>query len=173
MRKFLRSEDGNVTIEFVILFPFFFMILASIIEIGMLMTRNTMLGRGVDVAVRDLRLGLPHSRDFDALRQRICDSAAIIPDCLDVLQVELMPASDTDWTPLSEETRCVDREDRIAPIEATNYVIGAENELMTIRACAVFDPIVPTMGLALLLPRDASGGYALVATSAFVNEPTE
>lgn len=173
MRRFLRSEDGNVTIEFVILFPVFFMILVSIVEIGTLMTRNTMLGRGLDVAVRDLRLGLPTSRDFDAFRQRICDAAAIVPDCINVLQVELMPTSETDWTPLSEELRCVDREEEIAPIDATSYVIGAENELMMIRACALFDPVVPTMGLALLLPRDTSGAYALVATSAFVNEPRE
>jgi hypothetical protein len=173
LRRFLRSEDGNVTIEFVILFPVFFMILASVIEIGTLMTRNTMLGRGLDVAVRDLRLGLPQSRDFDAFRRRICEAAAIIPDCDEVLQVELMPASGEDWTPLGDETRCVNRVDRIAPIESTNYVIGAENELMMIRACALFDPVVPTMGLALLLPKDGSGAYALVATSAFVNEPTE
>jgi hypothetical protein len=173
LRKFLGSDDGNVTIEFVILFPVFFMILASIIEIGTLMTRNTMLARGLDVAVRDLRLGLPSSRDFDAFRQRICGVAVIIPDCIDVLQVELMPTSETDWTPLGEETRCVNREDRIEPIESTSYVIGAENELMMIRACALFDPVVPTMGLSLLLPKDPGGSYALVATSAFVNEPTE
>jgi hypothetical protein len=60
LRKFLKSEDGNVTIEIVVLFPVFFMILVSVIEIGMLMTRNTMLGRGLDVAVRDLRLDIPH-----------------------------------------------------------------------------------------------------------------
>jgi hypothetical protein len=173
LRRFLHREDGNVTIEFVILFPVFFMILASIIEIGTLMTRNTMLGRGLDVAVRDLRLGLPSSRDFDAFRERICTAAAIIPDCINVLQVELMPTTDADWTPLGDETRCVNREDRIEPIESTSYVIGAENELMMIRACALFDPVVPTMGLAMLLPKDASGSYALVATSAFVNEPTE
>ena len=173
MRRFLKSEDGNVTIEFVILFPVFFLILVSVIEIGTLMTRNTMLGRGLDVAVRDLRLGLPASRDFDSFRARICDVATIIPNCMNALQVELMPAEQNDWTPLSDEARCIDREDRIAPIESTSYVIGQENELMLIRACALFDPLAPTMGLALLLPVDESGAYALVATSAFVNEPTE
>jgi TadE-like protein len=173
LRKFFRREDGNVTVEFVILFPAFFMILASVVEIGTLMTRNTMLGRGLDVAVRDLRLGLPQARDFDTFRQRVCDVAAIIPDCLGVLQVELMPASAEDWTPLADDVRCVNREDRIAPIESTNYVIGAENELMMIRACALFTPVIPTLGLGLLLPRNASGEYALLATSAFVNEPVE
>jgi hypothetical protein len=29
----------------------------------------------------------------------------------------------------------------------------------------------PATGLGVHLPRDASGGYALIATSAFVNEP--
>jgi hypothetical protein len=169
--RFLRSEDGSTSVEFVVLFPIFFAIFASVVEIGTLMTRNTMLGRGLEVAVRDLRLGVPETRDFDAFRQRICDAAVIIPDCLDALQVELMPATAADWTPLSDETRCIDREDRIAPVEATTYVIGRENELMMVRACALFDPVVPTMGLALLLPRDPGGAYAIVATSAFVNEP--
>jgi hypothetical protein len=39
-----------------------------------------------------------------------------------------MPVSGTNWTPLSDDTRCVNREDRIAPIESTSYVVGAENE---------------------------------------------
>jgi Flp pilus assembly protein TadG len=173
LRRFLRSEEANVTVEFVLLFPLFILILISVVEIGTLMTRNTMLGRGLDLAVRDLRLGLPVARDFDAFRQRVCDAATIIPDCLEVLQVELMPASTGNLTPLSDETRCINREDRIAPINATNYVVGGENELMMIRACALFDPIVPTMGLALLLPVDSTGAYALIATSAFVNEPAE
>lgn len=171
MRRFLRRDEGNTSIEFVVLFPVFFAFFVSVIEIGTLMTRNTMLGRGLDVAVRDLRLGVAETQDFDAFRQRICDVAATIPDCMNALQVELMPTSAADWTPLSGETRCIDREDRIEPIESTTYVIGRENELMMVRACALFDPVVPTMGLGLLLPRDESGAYALSATSAFVNEP--
>jgi Flp pilus assembly pilin Flp len=169
--RFARDENGGTTVEFVVLFPIFFAIFVSVVEIGTLMTRNTMLGRGLEVAVRDLRLGIPEARDFDAFRGRICAAAVIIPDCLEALQVELMPATEADWTPLAGEVRCIDREDRIEPVEATTYVIGRENELMMVRACALFDPVVPTMGLALLLPRDPGGAYALVATSAFVNEP--
>ena len=42
---------------------------------------------------------------------------------------------------------------------------------MLVRACAVFDPYFPTSAWGLQLPLDASGGYQLVAMSAFVNEP--
>ena len=48
---------------------------------------------------------------------------------------------------------------------------GQRNKLMMVRACAVFDPWFPGVGLGAQLPKDASGGYRLMATSGFVNEP--
>ncbi len=42
---------------------------------------------------------------------------------------------------------------------------------MLIRACAKFDPIVPTTGLGFRLPKDNTGAYALISSTAFVNEP--
>jgi hypothetical protein len=43
--------------------------------------------------------------------------------------------------------------------------------MMLIRACAKFDPLFPTSGLGFQLPRDNTGAYALIAATAFVNEP--
>jgi len=41
-----------------------------------------------------------------------------------------------------------------------------------IRVCAVFKPVFPSTKLGIRLARDELGGYALVASSAYVNEPT-
>ena len=42
---------------------------------------------------------------------------------------------------------------------------------MLVTVCAVFSPMVPTTGLGLKLPKVNSTDYALIAMSAFVNEP--
>jgi len=42
---------------------------------------------------------------------------------------------------------------------------------MLMRLCAVVDPAFPGIGVGRSMPKDASGGYQIIATTAFVNEP--
>jgi hypothetical protein len=42
---------------------------------------------------------------------------------------------------------------------------------MLVRVCVTQDAMFPTTGIGLHLPKDAKGGYGLVAVSAFVTEP--
>ena len=59
-----------------------------------------------------------------------------------------------------------------AGIQSNTVNTGQENELMVVRACLVVDALFPTafMGVNMAMA-DADGTYALLATSAFVNEP--
>jgi hypothetical protein len=50
--------------------------------------------------------------------------------------------------------------------------VGGNNELMMVRVCALFRPMFPSTGLGLNLRYDGDGNYAIVATTAFVNEPS-
>lgn len=43
---------------------------------------------------------------------------------------------------------------------------------MLVRVCALFEPFFPTTGLGMMMRYNARGDYALVATTAFVNEPS-
>ena len=86
---FRKRQDGNATIEFVILFPAFMTLFLTGFEAGFYMVRNVMLERAVDIAVRDVRLGNGNVPAFAALKKRICDEAGIIPDCMRTLQVEM------------------------------------------------------------------------------------
>ena len=138
-------------------------------EAGLLMTRGVMLDRGVDIAMRDLRLGTLSPMTHDQLKQEVCENSVIIPDCMNVLLLELRPIDTTTWTPLGTDVTCVDRTEDIQPV--LQFQDGGANEMMLVRVCAIFDPIFPTGGLAAQMKLDASGGYALVATSAYVNEP--
>jgi Flp pilus assembly protein TadG len=174
--RFGRRDDGTVSFEFVILFPAFMGIFLAAFESGLLMVRTVMLERSVDLAVRELRLGTPTPPTFDEFKQSICARSIILGesqvDCLSRTQVQLQPVDMTTWGPLDETPRCIDIGSNINPIDATNYAVGQNNELMLVRVCALFRPFFPSTGMGLQLRYNDRGDYAIVATTAFVNEPT-
>ncbi|MCV6824945.1 MULTISPECIES: TadE/TadG family type IV pilus assembly protein [Halocynthiibacter] len=169
-RRFRKSETGNVTIEFVILFPMFMSLLLGSIEVGVIKTRQVMLERAVDLAVRDLRLGTWNPPTHNELKERICSETRVIPDCEDVMLIELRPVSTLTWEPLGAATTCVDRAEEVQPV--TQFEGGDQNEMMLVRVCVIVDPFFQSSAYGLDLPKhDQDGGYAIVSTSAFVNEP--
>lgn len=168
LRALAGDCSGNATIEFVILFPVLMYMILSIAEAGSLMARSVMLDRGVELAMRALRLGLAPGITHDEMKQRICDGAFLIGDCRRAIQLELVPLSRAGGF-LTAAATCVDRTGKIEPV--INFDPGARGEIMLVRACLVVDPIFPGMGLGAMLPVDASGGVRLTAVSAFMNEP--
>ncbi|MFV2037491.1 MAG: TadE/TadG family type IV pilus assembly protein [Paracoccaceae bacterium] len=169
MRRWLYREDGNATIEFVFLFPVLMTLFLVVFETGLVMIRGVMLDRAVDISMRDLRLGTLNPMTQDGLRTAICNNSVIIPDCQNVVLIELRPISTTTWAQLDGPTTCVNRNEEIQPV--LDFIPGLQNEMMLVRVCAIFDPFFPSTGLAAQMKLDASGGYALVAMSAYVNEP--
>ncbi len=187
LRQLKWSEKGSSTIEFVILFPPFIIFFLSGVEAGLMMLRNAMLERGLDLAVREIRIGTPTPPTFTEFRTQICDVAMVIPNCMDNLQVELQVVDGATWEPLDPTPRCVDRNSPIDPFDNSNdfYDTGINNDFMLVRLCANVDPILPGFALGLILDRVplpgsdpvAEGspdlnGFAIVAVSAFVNEPS-
>lgn len=168
--KRLRGrEDGSASVEFVIIFPAIMMLLLMSVEVGVMMARGMMLDRGIDVSMRALRLGNLSPMTHDQLKVEICKNSLIIPDCEDVLSVELRPIATSGWAPTSNRPVCNDRSDNIDPVLA--FQAGTANQLMLVSACATFKPFFPTTGLAATIKTDGAGEYAMIATSAFVNEP--
>jgi hypothetical protein len=169
MRPSWRRENGNATIEFALLFPAFVTLFLVVVETGLLLTRGVMLDRAVDMSMRDLRLGTLNPMTHDNLKDDICNNSVIIPNCVNTLLLELRPISTVTWEPLTNDVTCVDRSADVQPV--LEFDSGAANEMMLVRVCAVFDPFFPTTGLAAQMRLDSTGAYALVATSAYVNEP--
>lgn len=171
LARLRRGEDGNASIEFVILFPVFIAVFASAFEAGLVAMRHSMLDRALDLAVRDLRLGDPDLRTHDDLKDAVCNYAGIIPECDESLHLELERISKENWSFRTGQVQCIDRDEDITP--AVNFTPGTSNDMMLITACAVFSPMVPISGLGLKLPR-VNGGehYALISMSAYVNEPS-
>jgi Flp pilus assembly protein TadG len=167
--RFGRTERGSATVEFVILFPAFMTILLSGIETSVLMTRQLMLERSLDMVMREIRIGTMTKPTHDEVKQELCKRALVIPHCMSAVMLEMRTVDTTTWNVPLDGKSCVDRTEEVNVPQ--NFVPGQRNNLMMVRACAVFDPWFPTSGLGAQLPRDASGGYRLIATSGFVNEP--
>lgn len=171
-RPFWRRETGTASVEFVIVFPAFIAFLASASESGLLLSRHVMFERGVDVAVRAIRLSSGAPVDRDAIRDIICQESMVFPDCQANLLLEMTRIYDADnevWTYPATDTTCVDRTETVQPVTA--FVSGQPNEVMLLRACMVVDLMFRDLWLGGALQKDASGAYQIVTASAFAVEP--
>ncbi|MGO4915768.1 TadE/TadG family type IV pilus assembly protein [Pseudogemmobacter sp. W21_MBD1_M6] len=170
-RQFRNRQDGNATIEFVFLFPLFVFLLIASYEMGILQVRHVMLDRALDLSVRALRLGQVKDPTAAKLKIAICQTAGLIPDCMNALHLELQPVSTTTWNPLDKKAQCIDKSAEIQPV--TTLIPGAPNELMLVRVCAKVNPLFGISGrpFGIRMPIDGAGQYALVSSTAFVNEP--
>ena len=169
LRRFWRREDGTASIEFVLMVPLLLAVFVTGIEAGLMMVRETMLDRAVDIAMREVRLGNLAGASHDELRAAICARTVAIPDCENTLKIDMTPVSTVTWTLPSGRPVCRDRASPINPVTTVNP--GMREDIMLVRVCAVTDAIFPTSGLAAGLPLDGNGGYQLMAVSTFVNEP--
>lgn len=167
----LQREDGTATIEFVLIIPALLMVFMASFESGLLMTRQAMLERALDMTMRELRLGHFIAPTHDLLKAEICSRTVILSDCENVIKIELQPISTTTWALPSAEVPCVDRAEPLNPV-TTTFTASTAQDIMLVRVCVVADALFPMTGFGLHLPKDALGGYRLLAQSAFVNEPS-
>ena len=166
-----RREDGMATIEFVILFPIFFFLLVSSVEIGFITHRHTMLDRAVDLTVRDIRLGTGSAPQYEQIRDAICDRATVIKNCHDNVKIEMIRMDLRAWVPPPADYDCIDHAEPVQPVR--NFVNGMQNEMMLLRICAMFEPVFPLAGLGRDLMKVSTNGYvAMISATAFVQEPT-
>lgn len=171
--RFAGAERGNVTVEFALVFPVFILILTSSIEMGVITIRQTLLERGLDIAMREVRIGTGAQYSHDEIRDLICDGAVIFNDCQANLRLEMIPSDPRAYTQVPALVDCVAQSagtlDIINPVR--QFDMGSSNELVIVRACMLYDPVFPTSELALQRTTDLNGRSALVAVSAFTQEP--
>lgn len=169
LNRFRREESGTATMEFAIVFPLFMLIMGSTFELGTLTIRETALERALDLTVRDIRLGTGTAPQHDELKQSICDRAPILHDCTDKLRIEMIQLDPRAWTSPADDADCTDASAEVEPVR--EFTHGQENEMMLIRVCVKVTPLFPTTGLGNVMTKDGAGDYALIAKSAFVQEP--
>ena len=170
LRNFRGDESGAVaTIPFALWVPLFLTVIIAGLEMGALSIRHTQLERALDITVREVRLGTGENLDHSSLKTMICDNAPILSDCTQMLRLEMHPLSLREWQYPEQTADCQDEPDSVRPLR--EFTPGDPNELMFLRACYKYKPIVPTGALASALPKDELGYTALVSFSAFVQEP--
>ncbi len=169
LRVFGRREDGNATVEFVILFPMLMLLLVMTIELGLIQVRSMFLERALDMTVRELRLSTGVVKQHNDIRDAVCARSYFVQDCDTELRIEMIQMDPYNWTAINHSPDCIDNAELVSPVRT--FENGMSNELMFIRACIKFDPLFPIIGLGESLPKDASGRIQLHTSSAFVQEP--
>lgn len=184
LRRFKRREDGNMTIEFVILVPLLFSMFLASVELGIYSMRQMFLDRGLDMTVRTIRLntGLDVDQDgvndltHDVVKRMICANAGFLSsgttdNCEATMRLEMVQRNPRAFVAIPSRADCFDIAQPVNP--PRNFVNGVQHELMIMRACVQFDPVFPSTGLGFKLVNGTEGGNkpALVSVSAFVQEP--
>ena len=177
---FARSERATATMEFVIVFPIVITLFIAVFETGMILTRQVMLERAMDSTIRLLRLDLVARPDdpaefATAIRENICANTLVIPDCLDILELDLRDIDQLNYIMPPGDALCINRNDMLRPDENRPFagrVDDGLDNLMLVRVCVVVDRILPISGFGLNLTRDDTGGLHMVSSTVFVNEPT-
>lgn len=171
LKRFLRQDVGTATVEFVIAVPVILAFLFSSIDYGVTMLRQVFLDRAVDIAVRQVRLGVVRNSGLEDFRSSICENTFMLGNCEANMSIQLVPVDTSTWAGLGDAVQCVDRSADIAPVLEFNPAAGRQ-ELMKINVCVAADPFLRLTGIVLGMEEDASGSYYVVSRAAFANEPS-
>lgn len=172
LRHWLKRQDGNVTVEFVIVVPFLLSLFFASVDVGLTMLRQVMMDRSMDLAMRKVRLGSPDIGSVDDLKSKICNNTLAVRDCRNNITIEMTPIDTATFTGLDSPTRCINREEDLTPMDSfTPGAGGTSQELMLLRACIAADPFIRITGYLSSMPINQDGQYVLVSRGIFVNEP--
>ncbi len=167
--RFRREEEGSATVEFVLYFTVFFIVLAAAVEISFINLRHAMLERSVDMVTRDIRLSTGEVPSYASVKQDICEEATIMDDCEANLRLEMIQLDPRNMGNMSYTADCQNAAQDPQPV--INFTPGQDNDLMMMRACLKYKPMMPTTQFGKQLNLDDDGYAQLVVTSAFVQEP--
>jgi len=170
LRRFRDDTEGVVTVGFVLVFPVFIAILLIAVELGFITMRYALLERGLDMTVREIRLGTGAEWKHDEIKDKICDNAISVTHCKASLRLEMRQRSIRNYTSLSDTVDCTDRAEESDPVM---FESGGANDLMVLRACYKYRPLFPSALLGSKLKKDTSGDASIVAMTAFVQEPKD
>ncbi len=172
-RRFRKEESGNASVEFIIIVPVFISLVTMSIELGFVTIRHTMLERGLDIAVRQIRLGTGEPSSYDEIKIVICDNAPILSNCETELRLEMQPVDLRAYSTLDAEPKCIENSEPVEPaVLDEEFVFGGVNDLMVLRACYRYEPLFPEEMMGRALQKDQDNKVQIVTTTAFVQEPT-
>ena len=168
-RRFGKSEDGAVPIEFVILMPVVLYLFFMALETGLWSAREIMLRRATNLVAREVRLSSANPPSYEDMKAMICEKSFFNAGRMQSIRIEMQAMPVSAWRNVTGSTPCIDREEDYDP--ANNFSLGRDNDLMLVGVCRLFDPLLPGSGLGRKLPENSAGEYGVRITTAFVTEP--
>lgn len=169
LKCFAREESGTASLEFILVMPIYISVIVMGVELGMITLRHTLLERGMDMAVREIRLGTGTAPQHNDIKDLICANSLMLLDCQAKLQLEMRSADIRAFAALDTSADCTDSSEPTKPVR--EFTPGQANELMLMRACLKYEPLFPDAFLGSAISTDASGESSVIVTSAFVQEP--
>lgn len=169
LRRFGRKEDGQMLVEFALAIPLLFTLFMTSVEMGIYSLRQSFLDRGLDMAVRNVRLNTGANYTHDDIKQMVCDFSGFLPDCDVALKLEMNPINPRAFNGFAGSADCADVSKPVTP--SRSFVHGGQHQLMLLRACYMFEPVFPTTGLGYAFTKDGTGRSKMVSLSGFVQEP--
>ncbi len=89
LRRFRRDEDGSAMLmEFAIFVPLLFGAFLMAVEMGVYSMRQMYLDRGLDVAVRYIRLNTHQTFTHNDIKEMICNNTGWLENCDDTLRLD-------------------------------------------------------------------------------------
>ena len=163
-----RREDGGASVEFVLLFPLFVMVFMCSFEASMLLVRQVMFDRAVDLAAWRVRMDSEGTVTQNELMRDICARTKLIADCETNVTVELSKIDQATYALPGTTQDCVSHGSGVVP--TVGYETDRNRQLILLRACVNIDPVFPGRWLGAKLVSD-DGAIKLITSTAFVVEP--
>lgn len=171
LSRFRGEESGAaLLIEFCIFVPLLIGTFLMAVEMGIYSQRQMYLDRGLDLAVRYIRLYANDQTTHDDIKDIICSNAGFLEDCDGTLRLEMVNVNPRSFAALPGNADCIDSTKPIEP--ARGFALGKEHEVMLVRACVKFDPVFATTGLGNAFEKDGAGKVKMLSVAAYVQEPS-
>ncbi|KAB7616228.1 hypothetical protein F9L33_05625 [Amylibacter sp. SFDW26] len=170
-KSFSKDQKGSLGVEFAVLFPMIFGLVAINFDAAVMMLRYTNLETALDKTVREVRLhGFPESNDngLAYFKSEICSHATFIKNCSENIAVEMSPIDTSAGFTKPATIQCINRADNSEPV--TEFTPGQQNDAVYVRACVVIDRVFPN-SLPGIFSSNEEGHVKLVADTAYVVEP--
>lgn len=161
-----RAQSGSALIEFALIAPVFFLLLFSIMEVGIIFFAQSTLQHGANDIARMVRTGQVQSGALSqtAMKQKLCTEVAPLIPCDGNLYLDVQAFSNFSTV---QFTPPLDPNGNVKGMN--NYKIGGACDVVLVRAFyawRVFTPI-----LTPFLTNMAGNRHLVYSAAAFRNEP--
>ena len=170
-KRLYRNDEGATAVEFAIIGPIFFAMLFAAVELGLILTKITLLEMSASDISKTIYVGAAANGEVskEDLEKEVCDLVGIVdPNCMGNLAIELTEVPSFLAIPQSD-AKCIDKNEPINP--TVSFVPGSADSIVYMRICLTTGIFTPGLGFGLALPKTDNGKLQLVSSLAFANEP--